>query len=193
LSRWHIINEYQNQNISVFFLIKNDGITVEGSIEEIDVCMGLWEKSIKIWATELFSKHGLDKIINKWHCDYSRNMNGFVTYLQEETNFRVETVRVETVIEPSAPQNLLDDHTVMFPENETESSDNSNKNSDDEGKNKGQGAKDDEAAGDLCGKKKLTRLSARLKTVKEPGTPHNLCGKTQSTRMKVLIEKGCGG
>jgi hypothetical protein len=41
----------------------------------------------------------------------------------------------------------------------------------------------------LCGDKKLMRQSARLKTVIEPGTPQNLCGKMQSTRLKTVLEK----
>jgi hypothetical protein len=138
---------------------------------------------MKTWATELFSNHDLDNIITKWCYEYSHNITSVVLYLQAEKNSRVETG-----IEPDAPQVLQDGHGSIV---------NSNINSDDESNNKGMDAEDDDGgdqssrlkrklqdaeddnvddaddddagdaedddAGDLIGKKKSKRQSSRLK------------------------------
>jgi hypothetical protein len=105
LSRWHIINEYQNPNTCHIFSLKDDDIIVEGEIKELDTYLGLWEKSMKSWAIELFSNHNLDIIITKWCNEYSNNITSVVLYLQAEKNSRLETGT-----EPDAPQILQDGH-----------------------------------------------------------------------------------
>jgi hypothetical protein len=155
---------------------------------------------MKTWATELFSNHNFDNIITKWCYEYSHNITSVVLYLQAEKNSRVETG-----IEPDAPQVFLDGHGSIV---------NSNINSDDESNNKGmdteddgggdqsswlkrklQDVEDDDAgdaeddnAGDLIGRKKSKRQSSRLKRKvhdEDEDEARDLCVKKRhSSRLK---------
>jgi hypothetical protein len=155
LSRWHIINKYQNKSISPFFNVNNGiitVITVNSNINEINEGLILWENAMKTWATELLYYHGLEKTIDLWKSDHSYSIAAIVTYLQEQNNSRV----TETVIGPGSSQ-------FMCPQNENGSNDNNNNNSDDESKhkNKRKIAEDDDNANNLK-QPKVKRHSKRL-------------------------------
>ncbi|OEU05764.1 hypothetical protein FRACYDRAFT_258344 [Fragilariopsis cylindrus CCMP1102] len=68
LSRWYIINIYQNQNTSHILQIRNDTIIVVGEFKEIVEYMRSWEEAMKTWAAELFINiYNIDYIVTQWH------------------------------------------------------------------------------------------------------------------------------
>ena len=119
LSRWYIINIYQNQNTSHILQIRNDTIIVVGEFKEIVEYMRSWEEAMKTWATELFINiYNIDYIVTQWHREYSHDMSKVIKFLLAEADSRLVSV-----VQPGASQVMQDGH---------ESSVGRNINSDDE-------------------------------------------------------------
>jgi hypothetical protein len=173
LSRWHIINEYQNSDISHIFAVNNDVIIVEGHVPELDDYLRLWESAMKTWATELFSDHNFDNIMTKWRCEFSLNMESVVLFLLAGTKSRAETV-----IEPVAPQVLHQCHGINV---------NSNNNSDEQSKIQGNDAEDDDGD-DLIGRNEFKRNSSRPKRKRQDVDGGDLFCKKKSKRQSSRLK-----